>query len=78
MNDSIQDDIQMIHGKPPYEHEKENETKANITKVKFTYPATFPSEPRAIIDGLLVSEPTSRMPMETVLADPWVAPFVTK
>ena len=39
----------MIHGKPPYEHEKENETKANITQVKFTYPATFPSEPRAII-----------------------------
>ena len=68
----------MIHGKPPYEHEKENETKRNIVSGKFNYPVTFPSEPRAIIDGLLVSEPTERMPMETILANSWVAPFVTK
>jgi len=70
--------FEMIHGKPPYEHEKENETKRNIVSGKFTYPDTFPSEPRAIIDGLLVNEPTERMPMETVLADQWVVPFVAK
>ena len=70
--------FQLLHGKPPYEEQKENDTKRNILEVKFSYPSDFPEEPRNIISGLLKEKPIDRMNFTTVLADPWVKPFIEK
>ena len=74
----IQPYFQLIHGKPPYEEQKENDTKRNILEVNFSYPPDFPEEPRTIISGLLKEKPKDRMNFTTVLADPWVKPFIEK
>ena len=65
----------MIHGSPPFEAQRQDVTQTKIKAVEFSYPDSFPQEPRPIIDGLLKRDASSRMDMIDVIQSDWLKPF---
>jgi len=43
-----------------------------IQKADFTYPSWFTPSARALLDKILVSDPTARIPLKDVIFEPWM------
>merc|ERR1711990_56393 len=67
--------FELIHGSPPFEAQRQDVTQTKIKAVEFSYPDSFPQEPRPIIDGLLKRDASSRMDMIDVIQSDWLKPF---
>ena len=67
--------FKLVHGSPPFEAQRQDVTQTKIKAVEFSYPESFPQEPRPIINGLLKRDASSRMDMIDVIQSDWLKPF---
>ncbi|KAF7639750.1 Protein kinase domain-containing protein [Meloidogyne graminicola] len=63
---------EFIVGKPPFEHQKHQETLECIRNLRYQFPSNFPDGPKDIVSKLLVFKPTARMQMEVLKKHPWI------
>ncbi|XP_056096262.1 aurora kinase A [Rhinichthys klamathensis goyatoka] len=69
---------EFLVGRPPFETKSHEETYRKISRVEFTYPAHVSEGSRDLINRLLKHNPMHRLPIQGVLAHPWVLENSTK
>lgn len=63
---------EFLVGRPPFETKSHEETYRKISRVEFTYPTHVSECSRDLINRLLKHNPMLRLPIQGVLAHPWV------
>jgi len=63
---------EFLVGKPPFETDSHEETYKKISQVNFSYPKHVTPGARDVISKLLQHKPADRMPLDKVLAHPWI------
>ncbi|XP_036387674.1 aurora kinase A [Megalops cyprinoides] len=69
---------EFLVGKPPFETKSHEETYRKIARVEFSYPSHVSDGSRDLINRLLKHNPLHRLPIQGVLAHPWVVEHSTK
>uniref|UniRef100_A0A8C8ENT2 non-specific serine/threonine protein kinase n=1 Tax=Oncorhynchus tshawytscha TaxID=74940 RepID=A0A8C8ENT2_ONCTS len=69
---------EFLVGRPPFETKNNEDTYRKISRVEFTYPVHVSAGSRDLIDKLLKHNPLHRLPIQGVLAHPWVVEKSTK
>ncbi|KAL6445346.1 hypothetical protein ACFW04_002272 [Cataglyphis niger] len=59
-------------GKPPFYATTNDETYANIKKLRYTFPSFVSEDARDLISKLIVIDPEKRLDMDGVLKHPWI------
>uniref|UniRef100_F7A0P0 Aurora kinase n=1 Tax=Ciona intestinalis TaxID=7719 RepID=F7A0P0_CIOIN len=63
---------EFLVGKPPFETKSTQETYLRITSLKYSFPPHVSEGARDLIRRLLKLEPRHRLPLESVMAHPWI------
>ncbi|MBN3298140.1 AURAA kinase, partial [Amia calva] len=63
---------EFLVGTPPFETKSHEETYRKISRVEFSYPEYVSAGSRDLIGQLLKHNPAQRLPLQGVLAHPWV------
>ncbi|XP_039510275.1 aurora kinase A [Pimephales promelas] len=69
---------EFLVGRPPFETKSHEETYRKISRVEFTYPAHVSEGSRDLVNRLLKHNPMHRLPIQGVMAHPWVLENSTK
>ncbi|XP_040058787.1 aurora kinase A isoform X1 [Gasterosteus aculeatus] len=71
---------EFLVGKPPFETKSHEETYRKISRVEYTYPtqANISAGAKDLVARLLKHNPMQRLPIQGVLAHPWVVESATK
>ncbi|KAM8917796.1 aurora kinase A isoform 2-T2 [Spinachia spinachia] len=71
---------EFLVGKPPFETKSHEETYRKISRVEYTYPtqASISAGAKDLVAKLLKHNPMHRLPIQGVLAHPWVVESATK
>lgn len=64
---------EFLVGKPPFEHDEEEQTKKNITERPLEFPEHVSENGRDFISKLLVKDPSKRMSLDEALQHVWLA-----
>ncbi|CAG5979284.1 unnamed protein product [Menidia menidia] len=71
---------EFLVGKPPFESKTHDETYRRISRVEYTYPAqtAISDGAKDLVARLLKHNPMRRLPIDGVMAHPWVLQYSTK
>uniref|UniRef100_A0AC35UDF3 Aurora kinase n=1 Tax=Rhabditophanes sp. KR3021 TaxID=114890 RepID=A0AC35UDF3_9BILA len=64
---------EMLVGKPPFEHTKQQDTLLSIARIAYTVPSFVSSEAGDVINNLLKKMPAARMSLQQVLASNFIS-----
>jgi aurora kinase len=67
--------FELVHGKPPFDAQDQQDTRKNIRTASLSFPIGFPEEPREVISGLVRFKPEERISFNTVLNSTWIKPL---
>ncbi|CAH8529031.1 unnamed protein product [Heterobilharzia americana] len=70
--------MNMLCGKPPFEHPNVKDTYACIKAVKYTFPSSMSLLAQDLISKILKRYPTDRLSLEGIMSHPWVRSFTGK